>query len=465
MVLHHSDCDSYEPGAAIAYSEPQTLPKEAYSKLTRNRRTQRAILRCLTVIMTSTTTSSTFKLAHSHQYHDWELQLRQRLDPTFWTSYIDPESLHRLDLPTEPTPPNPRGFPYTPAYTRELQVYNEARNEEPPRLLEMPLFALSCLTLRGREAYDLVKSEYSTLLPLYKEYNKMNLRARQLVSESVDKCYLHCLSPQLSVREWITNLRQQCSQTTDEMRIDARREYRRILEQKDTQMKKDGLLTWLSQWERTMANGIDKGVAETLEPSAWIEDFLTAWRRVLPEWSKIYGLTRKQDVLNGRCTYRDVSRDAATEVTFSQATAGPWRAGRGAFSISEGTSSVTDRTTDTSSEQEREGRTGNRGRGGGQTRGQGRGLYAYRSRDRSRSPSGHGSTTRERRGPPCRACNRPYHKHKECFYAVPSLRPSDWIPDSYTLKVTQVMLREDETLRLDCEEAEKQAKERQQKKR
>ena len=120
-------------------------------------------------------------------------------------------------------------------------------------------------------------------LSAWRDFNKANLRARELVSQTVDQRYKHCLSPLESLRKWIINLREQCAQTPEEIRTEARKEYRQVVDMKDTQMKKEGMEQWLSQWEKAMANGIYRGVAETLDPSAWIVDFISATRRVFPE--------------------------------------------------------------------------------------------------------------------------------------------------------------------------------------
>ena len=90
------------------------------------------------------------------------MQFQQRIDPGFWTNYIDPESMTPQDLPVKPIPPNDQeGYLFTQAYTRELEAYRAARDTQPPQLAVMPLFALSCLQPRAREAFEYAKSTYT----------------------------------------------------------------------------------------------------------------------------------------------------------------------------------------------------------------------------------------------------------------------------------------------------------------
>ena len=98
-----------------------------------------------------------------------------------------------------------------------------------------------------------------------------------------------------------------------------------------TLKKEGGMLEWLAKWDKAMAEGIIRKVPETLQPSAWLMDFLRVTIRHLSDGSRSYRLAKETSILEGSVTFRTVSGDAAKEVRFFPQ-AGPLRiSGKGAF--------------------------------------------------------------------------------------------------------------------------------------
>ena len=131
---------------------------------------------------------------------------------------------------------------------------------------------------------------------------------------------------------------------------------------------------------------------ETLQPSAWLVDFLRVTIRHLPDWSRSYRLAKETLILEGSVTFRTVSGDAAKEVRFFPQ-AGPLRtSGKGAFqadkapvkhknTVDNGAHQVLEMEADTLQDPEFGGKASSRSSTRGRRRDRGR-DYSSRSRDR-----------------------------------------------------------------------------------
>jgi hypothetical protein len=413
--------------------------------------------------MASSSTNNLVILTEPKLYDAWYDQLRHHISQQFFEDYIDPEN--PFPVPPPPrcgAPPNPRnGFPTERVYTTELAAYEAWKdNQTGPQPLE-PVFTLASLTKVGRDAYELSLKEYQLGFQAWKAYNDSYEGARKHISHTVGDRYRNALETKLSVREWLVNLTQECALSNHEKKEEARKIYKQVVTITEAALRKEGVDKWLARWDQAIVEGRRRRVPETLDAAAWLTDFMTAISSIYPDWARVFILAKKDEVLAGTMTHRDVVREATTQIKPSRSAAGPSRAGRGAFTASIaditaiGEEQVPERAADRQVDPGDRQRGHGRSRGSGRSRGRGR---IERSKERSRSPPIRDQYAIRDRRIRCKACNHLNHTHTGCYYAVPSIRPDGWFPATSTMHICKLLLENDPKLRQECEEADAKAK-------
>lgn len=161
------------------------------------------------------------------------------------------------------------------SWERERQQNPEAAGPKPDAIVELPEKQWTQLTR--------LQAEYKVQMVTYTTSQKAYADLAAWVRSTVDRTYLNNASSRSNLRVIVRELKSSLAPTSNEMKEEARRNYRTVL----GQTKRTKVEDWLVAWNKAKLEGERHKIPE-LEGDSTINDFLTAVAAFDSAWSKQY---------------------------------------------------------------------------------------------------------------------------------------------------------------------------------
>ncbi|KAJ6437605.1 reverse transcriptase family protein [Purpureocillium lavendulum] len=220
------------------------------------------------------------RLAKSSDWNDWYEDFVARAETSKILKYVDMDK----DGPEldEPMPPSTSSEMLHKLNKEAFEAWEQGRQENAEAVGPKP-DTISDLSEKQWTHLTRLQAEYKVQMVTYATHQKAYADLAAWVRSTVDRSYLNNASSKSNLRVIVRELKSSLAPTANEMREEARRNYRNIL----TQTKRVKVEDWLVAWYKAKLEGERHKIPE-LEGDSTINDFLTAVAAFDSAWSKQY---------------------------------------------------------------------------------------------------------------------------------------------------------------------------------
>ncbi|KAF7136939.1 hypothetical protein CNMCM5793_006643 [Aspergillus hiratsukae] len=336
---------------------------------------------------------------------------------------------------TRPKTPDPVNYHSQPHNTRNSTQASILISDDP----------IAELSNEGRSAYQLAYTIYKDRRDQYDKQRALLDKLQTWMTNSVASSYAKaCFHHNKTIKEWYNALKEQVGSNEYDIKRDIKDAYRRSVKPL-SKVPKD-VEFWITNWEQTMAKGLERDLSFATNIDDWFEDFLTAVNLIIPSWTEAYRLTKSSQVEEGTLSYRTLANDFRKAVKASRPDAKS-RVAKGSFGPTFAGQGTADESSDSSINSVVEKRVKTRQNKTGKQSSQStqdaeRGSQSTQNTGRGKRRHSRITSLVTGSGPKCRACNQG-HELQACYYIFPNKAP-DW----FTPK-TSVQQRVEEKLKND----------------
>ncbi|RHZ51562.1 uncharacterized protein CDV56_106148 [Aspergillus thermomutatus] len=301
------------------------------------------------------------------------------------------------------------------------------------------------LSSEGQATFQLAYTIYKDQKDQYEKQREALNKLQSWMMRTVASRYREtCFGYEKDIKEWYNALKEQVGSNEYDIKRDIKDAYRRSVKPL-SKIPKDVEL-WITNWEQTMAKGLERDLSFATNIDDWFEDFLTAVNLIIPSWTEAYRLTKSIQVEEGTLSYRTLANDFRKAVKASRPDAKS-RVAKGSFGPTFAGQGTADESSDSSinSVVEKRVKTGKKKTGkqsSQSTQDAERGSQSTQNTGRGKRRHSRITSLVTGSGPKCRACNQG-HELQACYYIFPNKAP-DW----FTPK-TSVQQRVEEKLKND----------------
>src|SRR5215471_10250927 len=121
-----------------------------------------------------------------------------------------------------------------------------------------------------------------------------------------------CFNYKMKIKNWYDVLKQQVGLNKYAIKQELINMYKHAIKPL-SKMPKD-IDFWITNWEQTMAEGLDQSLYYADNVSIWFEDFLAAVKLIDSVWMNAYQIDMSKEVESGTLSYRILANDFHKEI-------------------------------------------------------------------------------------------------------------------------------------------------------
>lgn len=356
--------------------------------------------------MASAVPTTKIILTRSEDWEGWFSQLRKNVHKDLWP-YIDPDSPERALLVA---PERPQVTEFNP----QAQAY-------------------SGLSAAQQKAYDAARKYFDQDMKYYLLQCDQILAASNYITSSVSISKQSTLDSNLSIREWLVQLKNDTEPSQGYMLTQLETRYRNTLKS----FKASKILNWLEEWEAIMVDCIKHDLPE-VKHGRWLRDLARCIRPVSDAFHiRLLGDANDKDK-SDPTNFRKVARELREAL-------GPQggRTARGGAFPGFGPTEPSEDSSDAAAH------------AGGETN-----RAKSQGRKRSGTDSHEADKASKKIKSGCAACGMKGHSLPECWCVFEELRPEGALSNKYRARKAKKALEESEELSQQVKELREKMKEK-----